>query len=214
MFQVFVDPTIQRLIDATPGFMPRAEGTYLFDLAISCPGSSDHPLVEVGTYCGKSTLYLASAAKIRASTVISIDHHNGSEENYPPFPYFDQRLTHPTSHDLDTLKNFRETVRLSNLSDYIIAVVGDSNQYVKYFPKDTASFVFIDGGHSAVQTWTDFIDWSPKLIHGGVLAIHDVFEDPSQGGRPPFEIVNALRHSKTFKELVQVGSLAAFKRET
>ncbi len=205
-----VEPAIQRLIDATPGFMPRVEGAYLHELALISPGNSEHPLVEIGTYCGKSTLYLACAAKALSSTVITIDHHKGSEENYPPFPYFDQRLRHRVSQDLETFNTFRDTLRLSNLTERVMAVVGDSSNYAKLFPQGSAALVFIDGGHSSVQSWSDFIDWSPKLIQGGVLAIHDVFDDPAQGGRPPFEIVTALRHSKTFVELNQVGSLAAF----
>ncbi len=205
-----IESAIQRLIDSTPGFMPKNEGAYLHKLALRSPGSTEHPLVEIGTYCGKSTLYLACAAKVLSSTVITIDHHKGSEENYPPFPFFDQRLRHRVTQDLETLDTYRDSLRLSGLDERVIAVVGDSNRYAKFFPQDTAAFVFIDGGHSSIQSWSDFIDWSPKLIKGGVLAIHDVFDDPAKGGRPPFEIVTALRHSRAFVELDQVGSLAAF----
>ena len=41
------------------------------------------PLVEIGTYFGKSTIYLAAAAVERGTVVVTVDHHRGSEEHQP-----------------------------------------------------------------------------------------------------------------------------------
>ncbi|SHE87219.1 Predicted O-methyltransferase YrrM [Ferrithrix thermotolerans DSM 19514] len=207
-----IPPKIQRIIDTTPGFMPKEEGRYLHQLSLTSPLSPTSKAIEIGTYCGKSTLYLALAAMKRDSHVVTIDHHQGSEENYPPFPYFDNRLYDPQSNKLDTLPIFREALRLSKLSDYVITVISDSSAFSRLYQNQSAAFLFIDGGHSALQAWKDYINWADKVQIGGVLAIHDVFEDPSLGGRPPYEIAVALSHLESFTALGQVGSLAAFRR--
>lgn len=204
------DP-ITELFDSTPGFMPKDEGARLYSLARGVQADTKHPIVELGTYCGKSTLLLAYAAKLSNSVVITVDHHNGSEENYPPFPYFDDRLVNSNTGKLDTLSTFRDTMRMAGLEEQVLAVVGNSKTYCEFFPDQGASMIFIDAGHGSLEAWMDFINWIPKLKAGGLVAIHDVFDDPAKGGRPPYEIATALRHLRGFEELEQVGSLACFK---
>jgi hypothetical protein len=47
---------------------------------------------------------------------------------------------------------------------------------------------------------------------GGLLAIHDVFPDPADGGRPPYEIYRRALGSGTFEEVETVGSLRVLRR--
>ncbi len=67
------------LAEATPGFMPIDEGTALHDAAVRYLG--DGVGVEIGTYCGRSTVYLGEAAKATGGTIVTVDHHHGSEEH-------------------------------------------------------------------------------------------------------------------------------------
>lgn len=204
-------PKLTDLIAATRGFLPREEGEALYGLCRQAPASRSQPIVEIGSYCGRSTLYLGHAAKEMDATVVAVDHHRGSEENYPPFPYLDATLISPFTSRIDTLQAFRETIRLAGLEPWVMALIGNSPT-VAEATGIRAAMVFIDGGHGGLPCWMDYISWTPRLVKGGILAIHDVFEDPSEGGRPPYEIYLAARHSGDFEEIARVGSLAGFRK--
>lgn len=192
--------------------MPDDEGEALFQLASMAPLSPRHPVVEIGAWAGKSTLLLGEAARGRG-LVLSIDHHHGSEENYPPFPYFDRRFADPQTGRLDTLGGLRRTLELGRLEDVVIPIVGDSPAFASA-SRIEAAMVFIDGGHGALSCWLDFDAWSERVIDGGILAIHDVFEDPRDGGRPPHAVATAISHRSDYVPFMRQGSLAAYQRHT
>lgn len=204
-------PELLSLIAATRGFLPAEEGAALYELCHRAPASRSQPIVEIGSYCGRSTLYMGHAAKEMNATVLAVDHHYGSEENYPPFPYLDATIISPLTSRIDTLEAFRGTIRLAGLEPWVVAVIGNSPT-VAQATRVRAAMIFIDGGHGGLPCWMDYISWTPQIVEGGILAIHDVFEDPSDGGRPPYEIYLAARHSGDFEEIARVGSLAAFRR--
>ena len=74
------------------------------------------------------------------------------------------------------------------------------------------AFCFIDGGHGAEPAWADFRGWAPRVVLGGWLAIHDVFPDPADGGRPPYELFCAALASGEFAEDGACGSLRVLRR--
>jgi predicted O-methyltransferase YrrM len=190
--------------------MPDDEGHALYELASLAPVAQAHPVVEIGAWAGKSTLLLGEAARGRG-IVLSIDHHHGSEENYPPFPYFDQRFADPQTGRLDTLVGLRRTLELGRLEEVVIPIVGSSPEFAAV-THINAAMVFIDGGHSALSCWLDYDAWVDRVIDGGILAIHDVFEDPRDGGRPPHAVATAVAHRADYTPLLRRGSLAAYRR--
>ena len=195
--------------DAIRGFMPPDEGRALHNHASTV--AVEGPFLEVGSYCGRSTVYLGAAACQRGRLLFAVDHHRGSEENQPGWEWHDPDLVDPASGLIDTLPEFRRTIRDSGLDSTVVAVVGDSPSVAAAWGTPL-SLLFIDGGHGVEPAHADYQGWVPHLVEGGTLLIHDVFPDPADGGRPPFEIYQRAVASGAFEELDAVGSLRALRR--
>lgn len=208
-----MDPRLIELAEAARGFMPSDEGAALHEAALEAIGSvPGAPVVEVGTYCGKSTVYLGAAAKQAGSVVVTIDHHRGSEENQVGWDHHEPDLVDPDIGVMDTLPTFRRTMFEAGLEDVVMAVVGDSAGVAAWW-STPASMVFIDGGHGEEPAAADYRCWSSVVAPGGLLAIHDVFPDPADGGRPPYErIYLPALDSGLFTEARAVGSLRVLRR--
>ncbi|SNR57524.1 Predicted O-methyltransferase YrrM [Haloechinothrix alba] len=192
-----------------PGFMPSEEGIALYEAAREHLAGG--LAVEIGSYCGKSTVFLAAAAREAGGTVVTVDHHRGSEEHQPGWEYHDPELVDARSGRLDTLAAFRRTITDAELEDHVVAVVGRSDA-VAAFWRSPITFLFVDGGHSEEAAQADYTGWAPWVSPDGVLAIHDVFPDPRDGGRPPYHVYRRAIDSGTFTEISATGSLRVLRR--
>jgi hypothetical protein len=201
------------LVRSIKGFMPDDEGLALHEAACVAAGLGRGPLLEIGTYCGKSAVYMGFAAQAAGSTLFTVDHHRGSEENQAGWEHHDPALVDATTGRMDTLPLARRAVERAGLEDSVVLVVGHSTAVAAHWHTPLA-LLFIDGGHGAEVEWADYRAWSPKVAEGGLLAIHDVFPDPSDGGRPPYEIFCAALESGTFEEVpgLSCGSLRVLRR--
>ena len=193
--------------------MPPDEGDALYDAARAAAAANPgRPFLEVGSYCGRSTVWLGAAARESGTVVFAVDHHYGSEENQPGWEWHDTSLVDPETGRLDTLPHFRRTIRRAGLDDVVIAVVGESPTVARAWATPLA-FLFIDGGHGVEPARLDHELWTPHVMLGGTLAIHDVFPDPADGGRPPYEeIYLPARRSGRFTEVSATGSLRVLRR--
>lgn len=203
---------LSELVGSTKGFMPRDEGMALALSLYNCDLDARYPAVEIGSYIGLSTIYLGTAAKLQSRALISVDHHRGSEENQIGWQFHDKSLVDPVSQKIDTLYLFRRTIELADLSETVVIIVADSQRYAAVH-KGEIGYLFIDGGHGETQAHQDFDSWVPKIKVGGILAIHDVFEDPADGGRPPFELFQRSLQSGFVLTSIQ-GSLRVLVRAT
>ncbi|MEV7682960.1 class I SAM-dependent methyltransferase [Streptomyces sp. NPDC088341] len=195
---------------AAKGFMPVDEGLALYAAAAGA-GALGLPLLEIGTYCGRSTLLLAAAAREAGTVAVTVDHHRGSEEQQPGWEYHDPAVVDPDIGVMDTLPTFRRTLHRAGLEDRVIAVVGRSPQVAKVWG-GPLGLVFIDGGHTEEHANGDYEGWAPHLAGGGLLVIHDVFPDPADGGRAPYQIYLRALASGAFTELPGTGSLRVLRR--
>jgi len=186
-----------------PGFMPDEEGVALH--AAGLVAAAAGPLLEVGSWCGKSAVYLGDAAEEAGTVLFSLDHHRGSEENQAGWEHHDAALVDPRTGRIDTLACFRRTIEDAGLEDTVIAVVGESTVVSAHW-HTRLGMVFIDGGHGEAPAHADYEGWAPLLAVGGLLAIHDVFEDPADGGRPPYEIWRRALGSGAFEPLDRAGA--------
>jgi MMP 1-O-methyltransferase len=197
------------LARATKGFMPDDEGLALHRLALD--RLPHGPVLEVGSYCGKSAVYLGSAAREVGGVVFSVDHHHGSEENQAGWEHHDPSLVDPRTGRLDTLPNFRETIASAGLEPFVVGVIGESATVARHW-RTPLSLLFIDGGHGTEPAHADYHGWARWVMPGGLLAIHDVFPDPADGGRPPYEIYTRALDDGAFDEVDDVGSLRVLRR--
>jgi MMP 1-O-methyltransferase len=201
---------------AAKGFMPDDEGLALFEAAVragrsSSRSSREPTFVEIGAWCGKSTVYLGAAAEETNGVLFSVDHHHGSEENQAGWEHHDHEVVDLGTGRIDTLRFWRRAVEAAGLEASVVGVVGDSPTVASRWgtPLDLC---FIDGGHGEKPAWSDFYGWAPLVTVGGWLAIHDVFPDPAQGGRPPYELWRAALDSGQFAEDGECGSLRVLRR--
>jgi predicted O-methyltransferase YrrM len=194
--------------EAAKGFLPVDEAEALYDAAWAMAVSG--LVLEVGTYCGKSAIYLGAAAAARGGHVITVDHHRGSEENQPGWEWHDPTLVDPQVGLMDTLPFFRHTMHAAGLEDVVVAVVGRSVTVASLW-RTPLAMLFIDGGHTEEAAQSDYTSWAPFVQPGGVLAIHDVFPDPADGGQAPYHVyLRALDDG--FVQARHVGSLRVLRR--
>jgi predicted O-methyltransferase YrrM len=194
---------------AAKGFMPEDEGALLHRVARARLPSG--PALEVGSYCGKSAIYLGAAAREVGGTVFTVDHHRGSEENQSGWEHHDPSLVDAESGQMDTLPIFRRTVERAGLEDQVVALVGRSTTVSAHW-RTPLSLLFIDGGHAEVHAQNDYAGFAPWLMAGGALVIHDVFEHPEDGGQAPYHVWLRAVESGSFEPVETVGSMRVLAR--
>jgi MMP 1-O-methyltransferase len=209
---ISLDPSTTRLFDLAEqvkGFLDPGEGRRLFDLA--CEASSLGPCLEIGSYCGKSAVYIGAACRRYENTLFSIDHHYGSEEHQPGELYFDAELFDPYHFKVDTLRYFRKTLLSADLEHTVVPLVAVSTIAARHW-STPLSLVFIDGGHALDTVLNDYLGWNRHIVPGGFLVFHDIFPDPADGGQAPYEVYRRALSSGRFQSLPMTGSLGVLRR--
>jgi predicted O-methyltransferase YrrM len=210
---VSLAPELRAHALAAKGFMPPDEGDALYTAAVAAGiAVPELPFLEVGSYCGRSTVWLGGAARAAGTVVFAVDHHRGSEENQAGWEHHDPSVVDARTGRMDTLPTFRDTIFDAGLEDVVFAVVGQSPAVAAHWGSPLA-FLFIDGGHGDEPARLDYEGWTPQVAVGGTLAIHDVFPDPADGGRPPYELIyRPAIASGLFEEIGATGSLRILHR--
>lgn len=197
---------------AAKGFMPEDEGMLLHRRALE--QLAHGPVLEVGTYCGKSAVYMGAAARIVGgpqAVVFTVDHHHGSEENQAGWEHHDASLVDAQTGRMDTLPVFRRTIEDAGLEDVVVAVIGQSTTVSAHW-RTPLSLLFIDGGHAEVHAQNDYSGWAHHLAPQGLLVIHDVFADPADGGQAPYHVYQRALASGAFTEEEALGSMRVLRR--
>jgi predicted O-methyltransferase YrrM len=197
------------LIARTKGFLDEDEGLKLYALARAASGRG--PCLEIGSYCGKSALYLGAGCRLNRSLLFSIDHHRGNEEQQPGEAYCDPDLIDPRSGRINTFDVFRRTLEQAGLDDTVVPIVSRSRTVARHWATPL-SLVFIDGGHSLEAAFIDYNAWAGHVLPGGYLLIHDVFFDPAEGGQAPRQIYELACRSGLFDDMGVVKTLAVLQR--
>ncbi|MFF2381619.1 class I SAM-dependent methyltransferase [Streptomyces sp. NPDC058108] len=206
------EPEILAAFEAAKGFMPVEEGLALYGAAVEA-ARLGLPLLEVGTYCGRSTVLLADAARAAGVTAVTVDHHRGSEEQQPGWDYHDPSTVDPEIGLMDTLPAFRRTLHRAGLEEHVVAVVGRSPQIAAFWGTPLG-LVFIDGGHTDEHASGDYEGWAPHVAEGGLLLIHDVFPEPADEftGQAPYRVYLRALASGAFEEISVTDSLRVLRR--
>jgi len=202
-------PDLPADIDTIKGFLAEDEAQALYQHALQA--SALGPVLEIGSYCGKSTIYLGLACRANNSTVFALDHHRGSEEHQVGEFFHDAALYDAGEGIMDSFREFRRNIRRAGLDEVVVPVVAGSAAAARHWQTPLA-MVFIDGGHSLEAALTDYRCWSAHLMRGGVLAIHDLFDDAHKGGQAPYAIYRLAQASGLFEDLGQVNTLGLLRR--
>ena len=204
-------PPDLNLIRRTKGFLEDAEGEHLYRLARDAARRG--PCLEIGSYCGKSTVWIGTACREAGQVLFAVDHHRGSEEQQPGEEYFDPALFDPAAGRVDTFRRFRATLADAGLEDTVVPVVCRSVLAARAW-KTPLGLVFIDGGHALDTVAADCRSWSGHLGPGGLLVFHDIFPDPAQGGQAPFQVYRTALAGGRFTEHSSVRSLGVLQRKS
>jgi MMP 1-O-methyltransferase len=197
-------------VDEIKGFLDEREANYLYRSAFKAAKIA--PCLEIGSYCGKSAVYLGTACKENASVLFSVDHHGGSEEQQPGEAYFDPELLNKETGRIDTLEFFRKTIAEFDLEDVVIPLVARA-EIVGRFWKIPLSLIFIDGSHAYESVLNDYKIWAKHLVIGGYLLFHDIFPDPAKGGQAPYKVYQIAVASGLYEEMPMCESLGILKRK-
>jgi len=174
--------THRELFGQVKGFLDDSEGEALY--AIAQEAGKTGPCLEIGSYCGKSTLCIGAACKETGNILFTIDHHRGSEEQQPGEEYFDSDLFNYQTFQVDTFTTFRETL------------------------------LFIDGGHAVETVRLDFESWAHHVLPGGYLVFHDIFTNPEEGGQAPYDVYQSAVSSGQFIEEPMIKTLGILRRKS
>ncbi|MCP4603062.1 MAG: class I SAM-dependent methyltransferase [Proteobacteria bacterium] len=201
----------EKLVTDVKGFLDEEEGKALYEIALKA--SRLGPCLEIGSYCGKSAIYLGTACKENGSILFSIDHHRGSEEQQPGEEYFDPDLFDEKTSGVDTFRHFRKTLKAAELEDTVVPIVCRSPVAARQWTSPLG-LVFIDGGHSYEAANTDYDCWARHIVTAGYLLIHDIFPDPTQGGQAPYEVYKKAKESDLFETMPMIKTLGVLKRKS
>jgi predicted O-methyltransferase YrrM len=203
-----LDSHLAQIAAETKGFLPEDEAAALRSAAAAAPVGL---WLEVGTYCGKSTVHLGAVAQRRGAHLVTVDHHHGSEENQLGWEWHDQNLVDPHTQLLDTLPSLRRTLAAANLEQSVSVLVATTQQVASWWTSPLM-FLFLDGNHTEDVAQHDYSAFAPHLVSGGLLAVHDVFPDPRDGGQAPWRVVQRALREQTFVQVEEYGSLRVLQR--
>jgi predicted O-methyltransferase YrrM len=201
-------PDLAAVADRTKGFLPEDEAAALHAAAVAAPAGT---WLEVGTYCGLSTVHLGDAARRAGAHLVTLDHHRGSEENQPGWEWHDASLVDPHTGRLETLPHLRRTLWDAGLDDVVSVLVGTTQQVAPWWTTPL-TLLFLDGNHTEEVAQHDYAGFAPHVVPGGTLLVHDVFERPEDGGRPPWNVFRRAVDSGAFTEVSVTGSLRVLRR--
>lgn len=191
------------------GYLTEDEGKALFQFALEA--ASLGPILEIGSFCGKSAVYLGTACKIRGVTLFTVDHHMGSEEQQPGQLYFDPEIYDENKGQIDSFPLLRKTLRETDLEGTVVPMVTWSNIAARNWATPL-SLIFIDGGHSYDSVFNDYRYWHVHLVTGGYLIFHDIYPDPAKGGQAPYEVYKLALRTDQFTEMPMANSLGILKK--
>lgn len=197
------------LAKGVKGFLSDDEGARLYTLAAEATALG--PCLEIGSYCGKSTLWLGEACREAGSVLFAVDHHRGSEEQQRGEAFFDPELWDAAEGKVDTFQEFRRAVDRAHLNDTVVPLVSKSTVAARFW-STPLSLVFIDGGHTYEAVYNDYACWSRHIVPGGYLLIHDIYDSIDEGGQAPHHIYKMAVATGQYEVLERVGSLGILKR--
>lgn len=158
---------VQRSTRGIDGWLTDIEGVGLYLAAKHGPGEGS--IVEIGSFKGKSTIWLAKGSKrVDREKVYAVDTHLGSPEHRPGGEF----ASHMPSEGTTELV-FRQSIRQADVEDWVLPLIMSSDDAFKAW-RDPIRLLFIDAEHTYEAVRNDFRNWQQHVVVGGLVAFHDV----------------------------------------
>lgn len=146
------------------GWMTHGQAKALYDAAAACPAGGR--IVEIGSFRGRSTIVLASAA-LDDVEVVAIDPHAGNDRGPQEIDGYEDEATED------------HLVFNANLAN---AGVADRVRHVRAFSdaahdmvEGAVDVLYVDGAHRYAPARKDIAEWGTRVRPGGTMLIHDSF---------------------------------------
>jgi predicted O-methyltransferase YrrM len=173
------------------GWLSEPQGRALYAAAAACSGRG--AIVEIGSWKGRSTVWLAHGAAVAGQKVLAIDPHVGSRED-------------PHERTLDA---FLANLERAGAAASVEPLVMTSAEAVRRID-GPVELLFVDGDHSPEGARSDADRWLPRVMEGGTVMFHDVATSGYSGPRRVFQ--QRICRSRQFHRIRRVGSMAIAER--
>jgi len=187
---------IKKIVEKIDGWLSGEEGKLLYNLARNCKGNG--VIVEVGSWKGKSTVWLGKGSKGGSNVKIyAVDPHSGSSEIKESYG------------EIQSYEDFKSNIKKAKIDDIIVPIVKTSEEAAKNFD-EPIELIFIDGAHEYDFVKLDFELWFPKVIKGGIMVFHDTV-----GYDGPKNVIKKyIFNSKNFRKINFVDSITYAEKTT
>ena len=173
-------------IDPQVGILDK-EGCLLFDYASKIPTKG--LIIEIGSWRGRSTVWLGQGAMFRGGKVLAVDPHEGMEgfgESY---------------------NEFLNNIERCKVSNNVMPILLTSKVFFENYT-EKVDMVFIDGLHDYPTVLNDTLESLDHLKENGILAMHDTV---AYAG--PYKVLKMLLFlDNRVRALKQVGQVAVLKK--
>ncbi|WKZ17917.1 MAG: class I SAM-dependent methyltransferase [Candidatus Jettenia sp. CY-1] len=185
---------IKKIVDNVDGWLTDKEGELLYTLAKNC--TSENVIVEIGSWKGKSTIWLGMGSKRgNKLKIYAIDPHKGHKHR---------------PDKIETFEEFQRNIKKAKIDDIITPIVKTSEEAAKNFD-EPITLIFIDGNHEYDHVKLDVELWFPKVTEGGILAFHDTASGNRWTG--PKKVVKELVYkSKKLRNVRFVNSITIVEK--
>jgi predicted O-methyltransferase YrrM len=173
------------------GWLSEPQGRALYAAAAACSGRG--AIVEIGSWKGRSTVWLAHGAANAGQRIHAIDPHTGSRED-------------PHERTLDAFLANLERAGAASLVDPLVMTSADAERSLH----GPVELLFVDGDHSPAGARSDADLWLPRIAEGGTVMFHDVATSGYSGPRRIFQ--QRICRSREFHRIRRVGSMAIAER--
>jgi predicted O-methyltransferase YrrM len=183
--------SVRRIAAAVDGWLSDAQGRALYEAAARVTGRG--MIVEIGSWKGRSTVWLGHGARRAGARVHAVDPHVNSRED-------------PHANTLDA---FTSNILRAGVAGNVETLVMTSAEAAAKL-KGGVELLFVDGDHTVEGARADAAIWLPRVIEGGTVMFHDVATSGYSGPRRVFQA--HICRSSQFQSVRRVGSMAIAER--
>jgi len=152
---------INNFVSKIDGWLSFEEGKFLYETAKGISGKG--VIVEIGSWKGKSTVWLAKGSQAgKKVKVYAVDPHTGADE---------QKIQY--GNEIWTFEEFKGNIKKAGIENLVVPIVKTSEEAALGWDGEPIELLWIDGAHDYEFVKKDFDLWSKYIVEEGIIAFHD-----------------------------------------